>query len=134
MERVLSDLITQYVDVAARFFPRVAAHLDVVTPIKNMDWAMLGAARRGETPDGLKYLRHGFGVRMSDDSIGIDLDLGDAGQIDGFDAWRLFDFAKQNDIVIPYKDESALDAELRRLAKQGDLRRRGKLYYRENEI
>ena len=71
---------------------------------------------------------------MSDDSIGIDLDLGDAGQIDGFDAWRLFDFAKQNDIVIPYKDESALDAELRRLAKQGDLRRRGKLYYRENEI
>ncbi|MFK8052408.1 MAG: hypothetical protein AB8F65_05500 [Woeseiaceae bacterium] len=98
MNRNLDELITEYVDLATEMFPRVAEHLGASTTISNIEWACLGVPQRGNTPDGINYFNHGYGVAMTDGKRKIDLDLGDKGEINGFDAWRLFDFAESNKI------------------------------------
>lgn len=135
MDSALIDLISRYVSVAEDLFPRLAAHVGVQLPISNKDWACLGIEQRGETADGVKYFKHGFGVAMKDSSQSIELDLGAEGQFDGFDAWRLHDFAERNDIVIPYTDHRSLKAAMERAADAGQLRySEDGLYYRANEI
>jgi hypothetical protein len=135
MDRALSQLISQYVGVAADLFPKVAAHVGADLPISNEDWACLDVDQRGETADGVKYFKHGYGVAMTDGSRHIDLDLGDEGQIDGFDAWRLFDFAEKNDIEIPFGSHECLDGVLETAAGAGELHFSGYiLYYRAHGI
>ncbi len=96
MNSDLDELISKYVDVAAAMFPRVAEHLGVSPPISNMKWANLNVQQRGSTTDGINYFKHGYGVAMTDGKRKIDLDIGENGEINGFDGWRLFDFAERN--------------------------------------
>ncbi|MDL2275966.1 hypothetical protein LJC22_07565 [Desulfosarcina sp. OttesenSCG-928-G10] len=61
---------------------------------------LLRSVRKGEIPkDGMiktiEYSFHGVGCIVFFDDCFIDFDFGPNGRFDGFDAWRLFDFAKQ---------------------------------------
>ena len=131
MNNVLDELITKYVDVAAALFPRVAEHLGAPTPISNLEWAGLGVPQRGSTPDGINYFKHGYGVAMTDGKRKIDLDLGDKGEINGFDAWRLFDFAEGNEIPTPFSSHKEIEIALQEAVDSGELTYSGNiLYYR----
>ena len=48
---------------------------------------------RGDLGGGVCYHKHGYGFAVHARSWHVDFDFGDAGQIDGFDAWRLASFA-----------------------------------------
>ena len=130
MKKELDDLITNYVDVAAHLFPRVAKHLGVSIPIKNIEWALTSVPQRGNTPDGIDFSKHGYGVIMADGTRCVDLDLGEKGEINGFDSWRLFHFAERNKIEIPYSSHAEIDAALREAVSSGELSRRGRLFFR----
>ncbi|BDM81436.1 DUF6896 domain-containing protein [Acaryochloris marina] len=131
MDKALDELILSYVKCAESLFCRVASHLQLSLPISNRDWACLGIAQRGETEDGVKYFKHGYGVAMDDGSHYADLDLGDAGQTNGFDAWRLFDYAEQNKVDTPYKSVEEVEQAIKRAFQKDEIRFSGYiLYYR----
>lgn len=132
MDRALDELITKYVNVAAELFPRVAEHIGASIPITNMEWACLGVPQQGNTPDGVRYFKHGYGVVMTDGTHKIDLDLGDTGQIDGFDAWRLFSFARKNDIETSFRSHEEIESAMQDAVEAGELTYSGYLlYYRK---
>ena len=131
MDRALDELIARYVDVAADLFPRVAEHLGVSIPVSNMEWTCLDLPQRGSTPDGIDYFKHGYGVAMSNGDYKIDLDLGDKGEINGFDAWRLFDFAKGSKIQTPFGSHKEIETAIKQAVDSGELKYSGYfLYYR----
>ena len=131
MNSDLDELITKYVDVAAELFPRVAQHLGASASISNTDWAMLGVPERGITSDGIKYFKHGYGVVITDGKRKIDLDLGDNGEINGFDAWRLFDFAESNKIPTSFGSHKEIETSIKEAVVSGELTHSGYiLYYR----
>ena len=130
MERMLDELITKYVDVAAQLFPRVAEYLGLELPITREEWASLGVPQRGETSDGIEYFKHGYGVALKGGKYKIDLDLGKNGEINGFDAWRLFDFAEGNVLQVPFGSHREIESALKDAEISGDLICSYSLYYR----
>ena len=132
MDKALDDLISDYVDVASRLLPRVAKHLGVSLPITSIEWACLGVPQHGRTPDGVDYFKHGYGVAMKDVRHSIDLDLGENGEINGFDAWRLFDFAQGSDIQTPFGSHQEIETAIKEAERSGELAYSGYiLYYRK---
>lgn len=132
MDKALDDLIAKYIDVAGRFFPRVTEHLGASIPISNMEWACLGVPQRGSTPDGIDYFKHGYGVAMTDGKHKIDIDLGENGEINGFDAWRLFNFAQDSEIHTPFGSHKEIESAIQEAVKLDELAYSGyKLYYRK---
>lgn len=132
MDRELDELITRYVDVAAELFPRVAKHLGVSIPIANREWADLRIEQRGSTTDGIDYFKHGYGVAMTDGNHKIDLDLNLTGQIDGFDAWRLFEFARSNKLHTSFNSHYEIESALQVALKSDELEYpQDKLYRRK---
>lgn len=58
-------------------------------------WQERTISQRGVLSDGSEYQFHGLGCTVSRGDIDIDFDFGPGGRADGFDAWRLWRFAKQ---------------------------------------
>ena len=108
MNADLLDLIGRYQSAVAEMFPRLARHLGVELPVTNTEWAWIGAEQRGRTEDGIEYFIHGYGVTLNSGEVEVDFDLGDKGQIDGFDLYRLKRFIQDNDILTPLSDEAEL--------------------------
>jgi hypothetical protein len=135
MDTALKELISRYVTLARNLFPEVADYIGVELPISNIDWTCLSIEQRGETLGGVRYFKHGYGIAMNDGSQSIDLDIGPEGEFDGFDAWRLYQFAESNDIVIPYSDHKSLETAMTRAVNAGELQyMAGGLYFYANEI
>ena len=129
MNAELHRIIVQYQDTVKKLFPRVAAHLNVQLPITDRQWAVINAKQRGETPDGIKYFKHGYGIRMYDGNVEVDFDLGDKSQIDGFDAGRLSDFVEMNHIETSLKTWDAIGAAIKEAESAGELIFSGYLLY-----
>jgi hypothetical protein len=62
-------------------------------PSSNDEWACMDVPGRGDLGRGYRYFKHGYGCAVKGPEWAIDFDFGDKGQIDGFDAWRLYSFA-----------------------------------------
>jgi len=110
MNAELHRIITQYQDTVKKLFPGVAGHLNVQLPITDRECVGINAKQREETPDGIKYFKHGYGIRMYDGNLEVDFDLGDKVQIDGFNAGRLSDFVEINHIETSLKTWEAIEA------------------------
>ena len=132
MDKALDELITQYIDTVAQVFPRVAEHLGIRVPITNAEWACLDVPQRGSTADGIEYFKHGYGVAISDGDYKIDVDLGENGEINGFDAWRLFKFAQDNEIQSPFGSIKEIESAIQEAVDSNELAYSGYLlYYRK---
>ncbi len=105
----MASLETVEVDSALRrtiqraaSIPRVAAHLGISIPVTNVDWARTRVVPgTGQTSDGIEFFKHGYGVRMSCGARVVDFDLGENGELDGFDAGRLYHFARDSALETP---------------------------------
>lgn len=81
------------------------------------DWLHLEIPQEGFLNNGARYYKHGIGCCITSSTISIDFDFGENGEINGFDAWRLFSFAGSeladygfrnlNDIQTKINDELA---------------------------
>jgi hypothetical protein len=72
---------------------------------------------------------HGFGVELIFDGLTIDFDWGEAGEPDGFDLWRLWNFARLNPCGAPCPEHAEVRAWVEEAAAAGELRRDRYLYY-----
>ena len=129
MKRALRNLVSAYIETSSSLFPRLATHLGITIAISNIEWVCADFPQKGITGDGISYAKHGYGVAMNDGEKYIDLDLGDNGEIDGFDAWRLFMFADENGISTGYKSHCEIESELESAVSKGHLFRSGSLLY-----
>lgn len=84
----------------------------------------LAARRAGTVPksgvlsDGWSFSFHGTGCRFERDSSVVDVDFGPLGRCDGFDAWRLWQFAQES--LGSHEHELAeVEAELNELELNG---------------
>ncbi|AWF81664.1 hypothetical protein BTJ40_12970 [Microbulbifer sp. A4B17] len=59
---------------------------------------------------GYKIRPHGIGMEVNVNGIKIDFDFGHNGEINGFDAWRLYNFVNQNNIKSPLNSEGKIKA------------------------
>lgn len=65
---------------------------------------------RNYEADGFKIRPHGYGMAINTGNFKIDFDFGAHGEINGFDAWRLYEFARANKIKTSLKDLDAVEA------------------------
>ena len=130
MNEELQSIISQYQKAVFEFFPRVAAHLDVSLPITSIEWTCIGKEQRGETTDGIRYFIHGYGIAMNDGLLKVDFDIGDEGQINGIDPWKLFEFVRENNITCSFVDGKSIERALKEAVSLNQVSFSGyQLYY-----
>ena len=62
----------------------------------------------GKLIGGIPYFKHGFGCKVKLPRGAVDFDFGEQGQINGFDLWRLLDFAGSRLFKYGFSSEAAL--------------------------
>ena len=129
MNEELSRLICLYQKSVADLFPRLAMHLRVTLPIRNIDWTAVDGEQRGETTCGIKYFIHGYGVSMAYEDIEIDFDLGDKGQIDGVDPWKLWSFVEDSNIKTTFASAKEVEHEVKVAVEKGEMTYSGYMLY-----
>lgn len=98
-------------------------------PASTMEWVCNQIAQRGSLPNGFKYFKHGFGCAVAGPDWNVDFDFGERGQIDGFDAWRLFDFAEKNLTTCGFRSLEQIEEAVRVAAQAGSLEFSGYILY-----
>lgn len=133
MKRELRELIEAYRSKASELIPRLSESLGFELPMANNEWAGFNIPQRGQTAEGLHYFKHGYGVAVKYDGGEIDIDFGDNGEYDGFEGNRLFRFAVENNIRIPYGNAQELVADIKEAESKGEVWYSGYiLYYLNN--
>jgi hypothetical protein len=129
MKTELRQLIEAYQTKAAELIPRLSKALGFNLPVNNSEWAGLDIPHRGKTPDGLEYFKHGYGVAIKYEGGVIDVDFGDKGEYDGFDAWRIFRFAEESKLSTPYVEHRQVESDMKEAEASGELRFSGYILY-----
>jgi hypothetical protein len=136
MNPVLADMIRRFRSAQDR---GVAAIVQVLgpalglrLPALNREWVTI-CARSGlykvRRVNRLGVYAHGYGIELTLDGVTIDFDWGDAGEPDGFDAWRLWNFVQANKIAADCGGYAQVRSWLEEAATRGDLTRDTCLYY-----
>ena len=140
MDTALLSLVKKYEAVAEALFPRVAAHVGMDLPVTNLEWVLNSKASKGTTKEGIRYSKHGYGLIMFDGVQWIDMDLGVEGEMNGFDAHALMQFATENQIDTPFMSDTPIESWEKIQAAIDDAIRKGtviysggELYYRKRE-
>lgn len=86
-------------------------------------WQQRQVPQRGSLSDGSVYQFHGIGcVLERADDFYLDFEFGPGGRTDGFDAWRLWRFAKQFPTKYPdFQQRDQVEKALQALADEGVL-------------
>ncbi|MBW4488992.1 MAG: hypothetical protein KME12_14485 [Trichocoleus desertorum ATA4-8-CV12] len=111
MVEKLIQLIHEYqnrVREAVELFER---YKGLKRPQRLLEWQLSGIPQRGylDPSEKISYFFHGYGCCVRLPSGHVDWDFGREGQIDGFDAWRLYDFVERGTQNFPeFRDEEVL--------------------------
>jgi hypothetical protein len=122
------SLITDFSATVARRFAQLQREAGVVVPASRIAWATNGL-KKGTLSDGAIFSKHGVGCLIEAEEGGVDFDFGDHGEIDGFDAWRLLQFAEISNGRHTFEDKNKIQALIDSALAAGEIERRGSLYY-----
>ncbi|MVV48761.1 hypothetical protein EJA72_10980 [Pseudomonas sp. PB120] len=64
-------------------------------------WGTKEIPQRGEILDGISYELHGVGCRVYFPGVCVDFDYGPDERVDGFDVWRLYNYACEVPLLHP---------------------------------
>ncbi len=128
MQPELQSLIGDFVATVAQRFAQLQREVGVATPTSSTAWATNGL-KKGTLSDGAIYSKHGVGCLIEASEKGVDFDFGDCGEIDGFDAWRLLQFAEISNGQHAATDKKKIQALLDSALAAGEIEKRGSLYY-----
>ena len=112
MRQNLRDLINLYIAKANELFNLLLNDLKLESPKSNLEWTIQKMPNRGVISKNVEYYRHGYGCWFKYNQGEIDFDLDKKGEINGFNAYWLFEFAKTNNIEIPYQSAREIQYEL----------------------
>jgi hypothetical protein len=79
--------------------------------------------------NGVEVYSHGYGIELMFTGLTIDFDWGKAGEPDGFDVWRLWNFARDNPCGLPCPEHAEVRAWVEEAAAAGELTQDLYLYY-----
>lgn len=99
MHPCLDELITRFRNAQDAAVAILVGRLNISLPASNRDWASTALHKRQSfdvngTTIGLEP--HGYGVKITAPTLTIDFDWGEHGEPDGFDAWRLWVYRRDN--------------------------------------
>ncbi|WP_420484127.1 DUF6896 domain-containing protein [Burkholderia cepacia] len=92
-------------------------------PASSYDWVYMEIPMGGELEGGGCYRKHGVGCDVHLPEKSVDFDFGENGEIDGFDAWRLAEFAGMNLRKYGFNTAEELDKYVDFLTSEGVLTR-----------
>jgi hypothetical protein len=78
--------------------------------------------------DEVGFYAHGYGVELKIRGLIIDFDWGDNGEADGFDVWRLYNFAVENHSSFS-ASFAAIESWMATSLQNGELVKEGYTYY-----
>jgi hypothetical protein len=130
MDARLRSLITDYRAAVGRAILELRRGR-IAMPISNVGWAIAKIPAEGTLPSGATYEKHGYGCKVSMAEGVVDFDFGDNGEINGFDAWRLWRYAEPRADKYGVTTHMTIREELQTLHALGQLVREshGSLYY-----
>lgn len=106
MDRRLLALIDDF-HAAVRVVIEALEAAGVPRPPTAVDWATYRLPTR-VLPGDITLRKHGFGCEANGPGLHVDFDFGSDGQIDAFDAYRLWYFAEARDSDYGFADEDEL--------------------------
>lgn len=101
--------------------------LKIPQPASKYDWLSI-CREHAKTCSKLGIRPHGVGVELKIDSLTSDFDWGDNGEPDGFDGWRLYNFALYNLPTVKCT-HSEVNSWLDAAWSSGEIVKQGDLYY-----
>lgn len=129
MNQELLRVIELYQRAVEDLFPRLANHLGVSLPITNREWSYKSFEQRGETPCGITYFVHGYGVSLKKENIKVDFDLGSEGQINGIDPWKLWYHLEDSGIQTAFKSSNEIKDAIKHEVSEGNMVYSGYILY-----
>ncbi|NWB99549.1 hypothetical protein HX882_27045 [Pseudomonas gingeri] len=130
MNNNLAHLISDY-QACVRTAVELMQRSGIPRPSTCREWAAMGIPARGELEGGVRYYKHGYGCAVSLSTGKVDFDFGRAGEIGGFDVWRLTNFADTRLPEYGFATEGILKACFNAEVAAGSLvRPGGRLYLR----
>jgi hypothetical protein len=128
MDPRLSTLIGRYQRKVAEAVDMLEG-AGIPRPASNAAWNACDVPGRGALPAGFAYYKHGFGCAVDGPAWSVDFDFGDQGQIDGFDAWRLYDFAHTRLLDYGFQSADEIERAMKAALDAGELRFSGYVLY-----
>ena len=128
MHPELQSLSFDFVATVARRFAQLQREVGVAAPESRIAWATNGL-KKGTLSDGAVYSKHGVGCLIEAEAGGVDFDFAERGEFDGFDAWRLVQFAGKSGGRHAITDKKKIEALLDSAVAIGEIEKRGSLYY-----
>jgi hypothetical protein len=128
MNSDLWQLIDDYLAAVQNAVSRLQAS-GVQLPATCQEWAASSLPNRGILAGGLPYLKHGYGCTVGAGVDEVDFDFGQNGETNGFDGWRLSQFAAATQDACDSPNWRELEQALASELERGALAKRGNLYY-----
>jgi hypothetical protein len=138
MHPVLADIIERFRRAQDRGVEAIVEvlgpALGVRLPASNREWVSLCAEcglYNVRWVNGIQIYAHGYGIELVLEDVTIDFDWGAAGEPDGFDAWRLWNFVSVNKLDVACEGHLQMQSWLQQAHQCGVLTQEGLygLYY-----
>jgi len=102
-------------------------------PYSAFAWIQANIPARGILDGDVLYFKHGAGCKVIFETGSVDFDFGEDGEIDGFDLWRLTQFAGQGHLNYGFRSPEEIKLAFNVATKSGELLYSGScLYYLTN--
>lgn len=120
MDSRLKQLIDNYLD-SVRVAVALLEEAGIPRPASDRAWATNGISGTGALRGGATYRKHGYGCKVHLASGSVDFDFGRAGQINGFDMWRLADFAGDRLAAFGFNSQDELEHVFKAEVESGEI-------------
>jgi hypothetical protein len=128
MDKKLKHLVFDY-QASVRTAVEVMQRSGIPLPLTCENWVETDIPKHGELEDGIRYFKHGHGCKVYLTTGPVDFDFGRLGEIDGFDVWRLVNFAGSKLADYGFETNAAVEESFRAAVKSGSLVSSGYILY-----
>lgn len=90
-------------------------------PSSNLQWIKANIPQSGLLDGDIAYVKHGIGCTVYLPDGEVDFDFGMLGEINGFDVWRLFIFAREKLSTYGFESQDALESCFETAVSEGHL-------------
>lgn len=119
MDKELRRIIVDY-QATVRCAVILMYRSGIKMPHSAFEWIQTDIPSRGILNDGVPYYKHGAGCKVLFKTSPVDFDFGEKGEIDGFDLWRLTQFAADGCIDYELKTSDAIEQVFNAAAVSGE--------------
>ena len=134
MDATLDKLIGQFRAAQDMAVTVLTERLRIPRPQTAREWVFFCSTHKLNhryTLQDVDVYTHGYGIELKIGGLVVDFDWGENGEPDGFDAWRLYNFAVENKLPVS-ATHGAIQNQLDPAVVAGELLKTKTLYYDPN--